>query len=152
MGRMISPSGSHGRRLHGSLRILALVAVTLACPIATTSDAGANDDLKKPLASREVPSQSATAEHGASVQVRVSDSYGKLPLSFEANQGQTDPQVKFLSRSTRHTLFLKSTEAVLGLHQARQARSLLRDRSVASAVLLTAGGVGKNRAALHSCA
>src|SRR2546428_274877 len=98
MGRMISPSGSHGRRLHGSLRILALVAVTLACPIATTSDAGANDDLKKPLASREVPSQSATAEHGASVQVRVSDTYGKLPLFFEANQGQTDPQVKFLSR------------------------------------------------------
>jgi hypothetical protein len=27
-------------------------------------------------------------------------SYGKLPLSFEANQGQTDAGVKFLSRGS----------------------------------------------------
>src|SRR5437899_2579548 len=37
--------------------------------------------------------------------VRVREAYGKLPLSFEANRGQADPQVKFLSRSTTHTLF-----------------------------------------------
>lgn len=29
---------------------------------------------------------------------RVMDSYGKLPLSFEANRGQTTRQVKFLAR------------------------------------------------------
>ena len=39
--------------------------------------------------------------------------YGKLPLSFEANQGQTDARVKFLSRGRDRTLFLTSTEAVL---------------------------------------
>ena len=43
----------------------------------------------------------------------VSEAYGKLPLSFEANRGQTDPQVKFLSRSSHHTLFLTSDEAVM---------------------------------------
>ena len=94
MGSMSSPRGSHGRRPHGSMRVLALVAVTLASLLATTSDAGASDDLKKPLASRGVPSQSAAAEHQASVQVRVREAYGKLPMSFEANRGQTDPQVK----------------------------------------------------------
>src|SRR5688572_27361891 len=36
------------------------------------------------------------------VRARVSGTYGKLPLSFEANRGQTDPQVKFLSRGGRH--------------------------------------------------
>jgi len=41
--------------------------------------------------------------------------YGKLPLSFEANQGQTDPQVKFLSRGQGYSLFLTRTEAVLQL-------------------------------------
>jgi len=41
--------------------------------------------------------------------------YGKLPLAFEANQGQTDPQVKFLSRGAGYSLFLTSTEAVLAL-------------------------------------
>ncbi|PYV36295.1 MAG: hypothetical protein DMG06_31030, partial [Acidobacteria bacterium] len=42
-------------------------------------------------------------------------SYGQLPLSFEANQGQTDPQVQFLSRSSGYTLFLTKTEAVIQL-------------------------------------
>ncbi len=53
MGKMISPSG-HGRRFHVSMLILALFTVGLASPMATTSDAYANDDLKEPLASREV--------------------------------------------------------------------------------------------------
>src|SRR2546422_1999265 len=44
--------------------------------------------------------------------------YGKLPLIFEANQGQTDPQVKFLSRGSGYTLFLTPTEAVLTLTKA----------------------------------
>ncbi len=46
---------------------------------------------------------------------RAVESYGKLPLSFEANQGQTDPQVKFLSRGNGYSLFLTATEAVLVL-------------------------------------
>jgi len=41
--------------------------------------------------------------------------YGKLPLSFEANQGQSDNRVKFLSRGRGYSLFLTSTEAVLQL-------------------------------------
>ncbi len=31
--------------------------------------------------------------------------YGQLPLSFEANQGQTDGQVQFLARGQGYTLF-----------------------------------------------
>jgi hypothetical protein len=45
--------------------------------------------------------------------VTVQEAYGKLPLSFEANRGQTDPQVKFLSRGPHHMLFLTSDEAVM---------------------------------------
>lgn len=40
---------------------------------------------------------------------------GKLPLSFEVNQGQTDPQVKMLSRSASATMFLTPNAAVLSL-------------------------------------
>ena len=46
-------------------------------------------------------------------QARILDQYGELPLSFKANQGQTDPQVKFLSRGAGYSLFLTSDEAVL---------------------------------------
>src|SRR2546428_13942938 len=49
---------------------------------------------------------------------QVMAAYGKLPLSFEANQGQTEPQVKFLSRGRGYTLFLTHTEAVLMLTKA----------------------------------
>jgi hypothetical protein len=53
----------------------------------------------------------ANADHIA----RVQEGYGRLPLSFEPNQGQTDGHVKFLSRGSGYTLFLTSSEAVLTL-------------------------------------
>ncbi len=46
---------------------------------------------------------------------RLREGYGKLPLNFEANQGQTDRSVKFLSRGSGYGLFLTPTEAVLRL-------------------------------------
>lgn len=46
---------------------------------------------------------------------RLQEAYGKLPLSFEANQGQTDSQVKFISRRPGSSLFLTPTEAMLTL-------------------------------------
>ena len=46
---------------------------------------------------------------------RIVEGYGKLPLAFEANQGQSDPQVKFLSRGAGYSLFLTADAAVLSL-------------------------------------
>ena len=42
-----------------------------------------------------------------------------LPLSFEANQGQMDPTVKFLSRGDGYALFLTSDSAVFRLRSSR---------------------------------
>jgi hypothetical protein len=47
----------------------------------------------------------------------VVDAYGKLPLSFELNQGQTDPRVKFLSHGSGYSLYLTGDEAVLALRK-----------------------------------
>lgn len=46
-------------------------------------------------------------------------SFVELPLAFEVNQGQTDPQVDFLSRGAGRTLFLTPTEAVFALSAAQ---------------------------------
>src|SRR5262249_30036070 len=46
---------------------------------------------------------------------RVNEAYGKLPLSFEANDGQFDARVKFASRGNGYSLLLAQTEAVLSL-------------------------------------
>jgi hypothetical protein len=51
-------------------------------------------------------------------QDRILETYGKLPISFEENQGQTDAQVKFVSRGSGYTLFLTGDEAVLSLHES----------------------------------
>src|SRR5690242_9439817 len=40
---------------------------------------------------------------------------GRLPLFFEPNQGQCDPQVKFLARGSGYSLFLTGQEAVWAL-------------------------------------
>jgi len=54
------------------------------------------------------------------VRARAVESYGKLPLSFEANEGQTDSRVKFLSRGSGYSLFLTENEAVLALKKPVQ--------------------------------
>src|SRR5438552_18827258 len=41
---------------------------------------------------------------------RVNATYGRLPLYFEANQGQSDPEVRFLARGGGNTIFLKPSE------------------------------------------
>lgn len=41
--------------------------------------------------------------------------YGKMPLIFEQNKGQTDQAVKFISRAPGYTVYLSETEAVFAL-------------------------------------
>src|SRR5438876_7797589 len=64
------------------------------------------------------------AEVSKPVKPALLETYGKLPLSFEANDGQADPQVKFLSRGRGYTLFLTSTETVLVLREGASARNV----------------------------
>src|SRR5438552_7392021 len=47
----------------------------------------------------------------------VDHQFGKLPMHFEANRGQTDGQVEFIARGSGYTLFLTPTEAVLSLRK-----------------------------------
>jgi uncharacterized repeat protein (TIGR01451 family) len=46
---------------------------------------------------------------------RVDDVGHRVPLHFEANQGQTDDRVRFLARGPGYGIFLTSTEAVVQL-------------------------------------
>jgi hypothetical protein len=48
----------------------------------------------------------------------VKPDFGALPLSFEANLGQTDEQVRFISRGQGFALFLTAAEAVLSLRKS----------------------------------
>jgi hypothetical protein len=41
----------------------------------------------------------------------------RLPLAFEANQGQTDPRVRFIARGRGYSLFLAQDESILVLQE-----------------------------------
>ena len=49
-------------------------------------------------------------------------SYGKLPLSFEPNRGQTSKRVQWLARGSAYTLFLAGHDAVLELTAVTPAK------------------------------
>ena len=68
--------------------------------------------------------------------------YGNLPLSFEANQGQTDSRVAFVSHVSGYTLFLSPSEAVLALRGGpSQGGGVLRMRMAGASPKATASGV-----------
>ncbi|HEV2842940.1 MAG TPA: SBBP repeat-containing protein [Chthoniobacterales bacterium] len=54
--------------------------------------------------------------------------YGPLPVAFEANRGQSDAQVRFISRGSGYCLFLTSNEAVLALHPTLSKSEQMADR------------------------
>jgi uncharacterized repeat protein (TIGR01451 family) len=58
------------------------------------------------------------AASGPAQRAAIDAAYGRLPLHFEANQGQVDPAVQFLARGSGYTLFLTPEEAVLRLRGA----------------------------------
>src|SRR5437870_1673809 len=51
---------------------------------------------------------------------RWREAYGKLPLSFEENQGQTAEEVRYLAHGTGYELFLTPHEALLALRSRRK--------------------------------
>jgi hypothetical protein len=70
-----------------------------------------------PAASSNPESRIPNPGSGSAAQPRLVEAYGRLPLSFEVNQGQTDSTVKFLSRGSGYSLFLTGNEAVLSLRK-----------------------------------
>ena len=62
------------------------------------------------------------SERGESRVAKMFEAYGKLPLSFELNQGQYDSRVRFVSRSAGSAMYLTSQEAVLTLNDSPQTK------------------------------
>lgn len=60
----------------------------------------------------------------------VAESYGKLDLRFEENQGQTDGVVKYIARGDGYVVFLTASEAVLklGSSAAKSEPAVIRMR------------------------
>ena len=93
----------------------ALLGLALARPMAAVRSQNA--------LSPAVSQQPSTTLSGAQP---VHLAYARLPLGFEANQGQSDARVKFLARGSGYGLFLTEEEAVLVLQSAGKDSSVVR--------------------------
>ena len=105
------------RIILGSTLLLALLTTPAANARRGASGSGQTVAAASAQAKSAPPTQ-IQLKTGRSAQ--LVKAYGRLPLAFEANRGQTDPQVKFLSRGAGYTLFLTGDEAVLALRRASQ--------------------------------
>jgi hypothetical protein len=65
---------------------------------------------------------------------------GQLPMSFEPNQGQTDPHVKFLARGAGYGVFLTADQAVLTLRSNASTSSVVRMQLAEANPAATAAG------------
>jgi hypothetical protein len=57
----------------------------------------------------------AAAGQGPSAKLSAAENLAKLPLTFEANRGQSSSRAQYISRGSGYTLFLTADEAVLKL-------------------------------------
>src|SRR5438876_11855468 len=106
---------SSNRRRSGIFR--ALICATISIALLSTSVAASPQG----QASQHARSVGITpAVANAANRARVSESYGKLPLSFEVNQGQTDPQVRFLARVGGQTLFRSQSQPALAWQKPKR--------------------------------
>ena len=61
--------------------------------------------------------QVGSSQPGPPTAPAVQENYANLPLAFEPNAGQADPQVRFLTRSHGMTIFFTDNEAVMVLQK-----------------------------------
>lgn len=135
------------------------VAVLAALGVALAGGLRLNSVIRN--SGRKTANQVATAPK-AQDGGRVRASLAALPLAFEANQGQTDPQVKYVARGRGYTVFLTANDTVLAVHSSSPAvdtrvaqnhggaeRATARDRSAAIHLRLDGGNLQSQIIAGH---
>ncbi|HEY2961746.1 MAG TPA: SBBP repeat-containing protein [Pyrinomonadaceae bacterium] len=92
-----------------------------ALPLATLPRVAATPATRAQLSN---PEPASTDSNNAKLKLSASENYGKLPLSFESNRGQTSEQVRFLSRGKGYTVFLTPAETVFSLRRKNKQTAL----------------------------
>jgi hypothetical protein len=82
---------------------------------------------------RALSARTLTANVPAVQSGRARADLDALPLAFEANQGQTDPQVKYMARGKGYTAFLTADETVFAMQASRANAGITGNGALLSA-------------------
>ena len=88
-----------------------------------------------PSAKTKFATQPGAITSAAVIRAHAAKTYGKLPLSFERNQGQSDPRVKFLARGAGYSVFLTKDDAVI------RVEAISKDSSKSDTAAVTSSAV-----------
>ena len=101
---------------------IAVFAFVVACTLLLVAGVRTIRKSAHPLSAKTAtvaaPSYSSATTSDAERR-RVLDSYGKLPLTFIENQGQTAQEVRYTSHGGQYDLFLTKSEAVLAFRPSK---------------------------------
>ncbi len=102
--------------------VVVATAGTVALAYGHGSKAGARaiHAVSRPAAAAVSPSMQTINLPGARAD------FAALPMTFEKNEGQTDPRVKYMARGNGYGLFLTQHEAVLALQAGPRRASVVR--------------------------
>jgi hypothetical protein len=110
------------------LRSFLLAILVLAVPSALEPSGGTRPDTTPASTGTKAPSDASTIRPKAANRMTAPaqrptprEAYGKLPMQFEENRGQTDSQVKYLARGRGYIFFVTPQETVLAFRGATQA-------------------------------
>jgi uncharacterized repeat protein (TIGR01451 family) len=114
----------------GSLRLATACAVVILVLGATAVSQQLAATPDRNFTSKQQISESKT---DPTARTRLTKSYGKLPISFEANRGQVSGAVQFLAHGLGYTIFLTPGEAVLAMDSPKAQATTRARRALQSA-------------------
>jgi uncharacterized repeat protein (TIGR01451 family) len=117
LNRRRSGKTCSGTRIFVAITLLMMFAAAALTIGSGAAQRGVANAASPRLLSAPDPTSPADApsDHGAQ---QVLATYGRLPLMFEPNQGQTDARVRFLARGSGYGLYLTAHDAVLALQNS----------------------------------
>lgn len=95
-----------------SIPALRAIPLVLALLSLTAGVAGVGMTAWSAVATASAPRGDQGLDPAVATKARAEQAYGQLPISFEPNVGQTDPEALYLAHGQNYTLFLTNTGAV----------------------------------------
>jgi len=119
-----------GKAFFPALWILAVLVVAVAALVAAAPAKSGHAGNSAPAVS---PAKTQPAPPAA--QARLNATLAALPLAFEANEGQLDPQVKYMARGNGYKVYLTSGDAVLSfasssIQRVSRPRQIMEQRTL----------------------
>ena len=117
-------------------KLMPAIGVIAVAVIATVAGAG---HWRTPFAKAAHPAAAAAAPSSApsaDQRARVRAHLDALPLAFEANQGQLDPQVKYMARGDGYRLLLTKSRAIITVaasHRNSEVRDMMLHKRLGAA-------------------